>query len=1055
LSTKKLQVLGTFGTIDGKTASDFLNTITLTTVFDENFNVLATTDATVILDGFATDYQDNAKYVFIPSSVTEVSPGAFYYCTNITDVFIDNVKGGVDVDSFMVVDQLGHTTEIWPFSTSTNLHYVQGSNTLIGLLLQINSKSGDSITDVYTKTEVDDALDKKANTDEVENSLAEKETIDNKITDKRFITDSKANYPSIAFLENYFYNIDEADELLDKKANSADVGTALAQKANATDVYEVISVKNILNISPYTNTVNGITVTVDANNHITISGTASKYTLIQDIPINCILETGAKYTLSTQNSAKLGTNDSSVSIALGGHTSTSILTINYEGLDNSKTFTAEADAEFLLLQVASEKTVNVECDIQLEKGEEYTEFIPPNAVEGYISKLSLQDGSVSKEKLNEELQNKIDVIPKMNYLYVSLDYQEDEEGFGETKFNSILDANNSITDNDEFNRYTIIVKAGTYNEFEERYAGSTDTSKLQGIETKNYVYYESENINNPSECILSWDGVFGYEEGTLTDAMAVKKCIFHIKGGGYLEEGMHTHIKGFTITSKNTRYGLHIESGGYGRNVNWLVENCIIEYGGRPNIANSVLQPVLGMGMSPFECGEIRKCVIKYSDDTTWNSDTDTPKAIVCHNNSDATVYANKPPVIVGAELNIKDCKFNDNTVTFSTKTNTVLSDTKFTVHLDNNVGISSVDNSEAWLLTDGQGERGIDGVDGIDGLTPVKGVDYWTETEQAEIIQEIQAAVESDRVAPLFVDDISKMTDPSELYVLTTDGNLYNYATKDIPSYTNLFDPSTASLNKRVKTDGTVIEFAGMVTSAKIPLSSDGSAVTIPGSSFNSATMKLRFRGADWVGDDVNTSPQCSVHFYDSSGTYITKVIDDTTTVRATLYANKIAYEIDENGDKYIYLQISDSQGLYSIENACYFDISLKVSDSTITIEDVQDIILTLDEPIVYEQIYEWSVMRAYQSASYEQRICNIESSIQDLTAIINNGLYLKRSGALLSLMNGTKTLSTVDLPYEIIGLVGDNNDILLSGTLPPGTYTLKYENADGYSEIGTIEVS
>lgn len=173
MATKKLQILDSLikqaenaNTLDGKHASDFLNTITLTTVFDENFNVLVTTDATTIPKDFATDYKDNAKYVFVPYSVTQVEAGAFYYCTNISDVFIDNIRGGI---LFMSLENVDTNSSISAFPASTNLHYVKGSNTLQGLLSQINAKSdkfttlsGYGITDAYTKTEVDDELAAKA-----------------------------------------------------------------------------------------------------------------------------------------------------------------------------------------------------------------------------------------------------------------------------------------------------------------------------------------------------------------------------------------------------------------------------------------------------------------------------------------------------------------------------------------------------------------------------------------------------------------------------------------------------------------------------------------------------------------------------------------------------------------------------------------------------------------------------------------------------------------------------------------------------------------------------
>ena len=207
MATKKLQILDSLikqaenaNTLDGKHASDFLNTITLTTVFDENFNVLVTTDATIIPKDFATDYKDNAKYVFVPSSVTRVEAGAFYYCTNITDAFIDNIKGEVAMSHITIVNP--HVT-ISPFPKSTSLHYVKGSNTLQGLLSQINAKSdkfttlsGYGITDAYTKTEVDTALSGKLDNTTgsvATDNIADGAVTSDKIANKSVTSDKIAN----------------------------------------------------------------------------------------------------------------------------------------------------------------------------------------------------------------------------------------------------------------------------------------------------------------------------------------------------------------------------------------------------------------------------------------------------------------------------------------------------------------------------------------------------------------------------------------------------------------------------------------------------------------------------------------------------------------------------------------------------------------------------------------------------------------------------------------------------------------------------------------------
>lgn len=55
---------------------------------------------------------------------------------------------------------------------------------------------------------------------------------------------------------------------------------------------------------------------------------------------------------------------------------------------------------------------------------------------------------------------------------------------------------------------------------------------------------------------------------------------------------------------------------------------------------------------------------------------------------------------------------------------------------------------------------------------------------------------------------------------------------------------------------------------------------------------------------------------------------------------------------------------------------------------------------------------------------------------------------------------ITLVDMPEggasgDVTGVLDESNNILLSGNLADGTYTLKYENTDGtYTEIGTLEV-
>ena len=100
-------------------------------------------------------------------------------------------------------------------------------------------------------------LRNKADATTTDNALAQKEVLANKVISKTDITDSKTNYPSIEYLDAYYYKANElysseetdellgnkanvnsvyskteSDKLLGNKADKADVDTSLANKAN-------------------------------------------------------------------------------------------------------------------------------------------------------------------------------------------------------------------------------------------------------------------------------------------------------------------------------------------------------------------------------------------------------------------------------------------------------------------------------------------------------------------------------------------------------------------------------------------------------------------------------------------------------------------------------------------------------------------------------------------------------------------------------------------------------------------------------------------------------
>lgn len=211
------------------------------------------------------------------------------------------------------------------------------------------------------------------------------------------------------------------------------------------------------------------------------------------------------------------------------------------------------------------------------------------------------------------------------------------DGSEEKPFATIYHANETITDNSYTKRYRIIVLPGTYTDLQDKYTGIAHTNKYQGVITKPWVTYESKS-GNPKDTIIEWDGSTGLENPTRDDV--VDKCAFHIVS----LPRTFTAIKGFTVKGKNTRYAMHCESGGNGIQGEWLIENCIFDWGGCPDISDDTGKvPAIGIGMSPCEKGTIKFCKIV----------TTTMETMLVH---DGKNTSGNSAVILGAELNFIKC---------------------------------------------------------------------------------------------------------------------------------------------------------------------------------------------------------------------------------------------------------------------------------------------------------------------------------------------------------------------------------------------------------------
>lgn len=477
------------------------------------------------------------------------------------------------------------------------------------------------------------------------------------------------------------------------------IDNSINSKADKSDTYtkdEICTLnkssKNILTIADgtYTNknltncivTVKDNKIKIKSDGKLTVSGGIK-------IPATLNITEETQVTMSTQNAVNNGSvTDTNPLLSLySGANKLTDITISKIGNTMSKSFTVTATNITINLSLVKYKTYDIESDIQIENGNISTAFVSPMGVRTLA--IPLSENSVGKKNLSPELQG---IVVIYNTLYVTTDTTKIDNI---KTFGSILAANNSIKDNNEKNRYIIKVADGEYHDLETTYAGSTDTAQLQGIVAKDYVYYESES-DNPTKCMLIWDGAVGFNDlSLLTNAVALKKCIFHITGGDYTERGLHTHIKGFTLRSVNTRYGLHCESGGYGRNVDWLVDNCIIEFGGRPQVGEGTsTMPVVGMGVSPHQIGKFKDCSFKFISLASGNT-------INCHDNTETSAYRTTKAVKTGCKLFFVDCNFNSGKLNFVETQNSVTSDTPYVAQINNSVGIDTITHSENWKIID------------------------------------------------------------------------------------------------------------------------------------------------------------------------------------------------------------------------------------------------------------------------------------------------------------------------------------------------------------------
>ena len=445
---------------------------------------------------------------------------------------------------------------------------------------------------------------------------------------------------------------------------AADVINKFGEKVDSSELFDVTKSINLANLADYSQHQNGVTVTV-AKGKISLSGTSTAATnFFLPLKSSITLRINTPYCLSLQDFTTNNTGCVFYPAYNQNVIDSKWLLSEVSALKNAAATFTPIQYMFvnsIKIAIAANRLTDNSCYLQIEQNNQKTAYVDPEKI---------------VKKVKPTLYQGPDYA--MHYLYVSNDYGEDTEGFGETKFNSILSANNSISDNSYHNRYTIVVMAGTYTDLQDKYAGMSDVGLIgyRGVMTKDYVYYESENIYNPAATVIKWDGATGFDKSTLKSEDIIKKCPFH------LDLNVHTHIKGFTFDCKNIRYGLHLESGGTGYATEWTVSNCIFKWGGRADCvdyANKTTVPVFGCGHSFGEVGLIENCKIIPTHCTIGYQN---------HDNADNSDFG--LPIKVGAKITFKDCDFGGTEIQARTLKG-AYADTPNVLTIDNCINISAI----------------------------------------------------------------------------------------------------------------------------------------------------------------------------------------------------------------------------------------------------------------------------------------------------------------------------------------------------------------------------